>query len=93
VDSQIRLREAQAKYKTLVSSRDQVIAAKGAEERKLEETYEKLQELGIDAKELSSDQLQTILLTKEKELEDALVALEESLETGTRLLAEYQKVT
>ena len=85
------LKEIQSKVKELAGKRDQIIRDQGIEERKLEEAYEKLRELGIENPEnLSAKEIQDLAVKLQAELEEKLVALETQVNAGEALMAKYQ---
>jgi uncharacterized protein YceH (UPF0502 family) len=85
------LKEIQQKVKTLAGQRDQIIRDQGIEERKLEEAYEKLRELGItEPEKLSGQEIQDLATKLQAELEEKLTALETQVNAGEKLMAQYQ---
>lgn len=85
------LREIQSRVKELTSKRDQIIRDQGSEQRKLEEAYEKLRELGIENPEkLSALEIQALATQLQTELEGKLATLETQLTEGEALMAKYQ---
>lgn len=82
----------QTKVKTLASKRDQIIRDQGIEERKLEEAYEKLRELGVENPEsLSAQEIQDLATKLQTELDEKLTALETQVTQGEALMAKYQE--
>lgn len=87
------LKEIQSKVKELASKRDQIIRDQGIEERKLEEAYEKLRELGVeDPEKLTAQEIQDLATKLQKELEEKLAALETQVKAGEELMAKYQSL-
>jgi hypothetical protein len=87
------LQDIQTKVKALASKRDQIIRDQGIEERKLEEAYEKLRELGVDNPEtLSAQEIQDLAVSLQAELDGKLAALETQVTQGEALMAKYQEV-
>jgi uncharacterized membrane protein len=86
------LKDIQAKVKTLASKRDQIIRDQGIEERKLEEAYEKLRELGVEKPEdLSAQEIQDLATKLQAELEEKLTTLDTQVTQGEALMAKYQE--
>ena len=87
------LKEIQTKVKELASQRDRIIRDQGIEERKLEEAYEKLRELGIEnPEELSAQEIQDLAVKLQTELEEKLAALETQVNAGEQVMAKYQSL-
>jgi hypothetical protein len=85
------LREIQNRVKELTSKRDQIIRDQAVEQRKLQEAYEKLRELGIENPEkLSGQEIAALATQLQTELEGKLTALEMQLTEGEALMAQYQ---
>lgn len=85
------LKDIQAKIKILASKRDQIIRDQGIEERKLEEAFEKLRELGVEKpEELSAQEIQDLAGKLQAELEEKLTALDSQVTQGEALMAKYQ---
>jgi len=85
------LKDIQSKVKELASKRDQIIRDQGIEERKLEEAYEKLRELGVEKpEELSAQEIQDLSQKLQAEFADKLQALENQVTQGEALMAKYQ---
>lgn len=88
-----RLKAAQAKVKALAGDRDRVIREAGAQERKLEEAYEKLRELGIESPEkMTSKQLQTMAEQLREQLTEKLGTIETQIAKGEKLMAQYNAI-
>jgi len=85
------LKEIQGKVKALASKRDQIIRDQGIEERRLEEAYEKLHELGIEKPEdLSAQEIQDLADKLQAEFAEKLEALDKQVNQGETLMAKYQ---
>ena len=85
------LKDIQTKVKTLASKRDQIIRDQGIEERKLEEAYEKLRELGVENPEtLSAQEIQDLAEKLQTEFTEKLAALETQVTQGEALMVKYQ---
>jgi uncharacterized membrane protein len=87
------LKEIQSKVKELAGKRDQIIRDQGIEERKLEEAYERLRELGIEKPEdLTNEQIQELAEKFQNELTEKLTALETQVAQGEDLMARYRTI-
>jgi len=85
------LKEIQGKVKALAAKRDQIIRDQGIEERRLEEAYEKLCELGIEKPEdLSAQEIQDLADKLQAEFAEKLAALDIQVNQGEALMAKYQ---
>jgi uncharacterized protein YceH (UPF0502 family) len=85
------LNEIQNKVKALASKRDQIIRDQGAEERQLEQAYEKLRALGVEKpEELSAQEIQEMADKLQAELTEKLAALDQQVTQGEALMAKYQ---
>lgn len=77
----------QTQVKKLQTSRDQLIRDTGVAERKLEESLEKLKELGIDAAGLTSKELQDMAVELETTLKSKLTELSTQVTNSEALVA------
>ncbi len=90
---QDRLKQLKARVTTLQSSKDQINREQGIEQRKLDEAYEKLRELGVENPEaMSAKELQSLAETAKAQLDEKLTALGEQLTQGEALMAKYQQL-
>jgi hypothetical protein len=90
---QERLRAAQAKVKSLNSSREQIIGDARVEEQKLKQAYSNLRELGIENPEsMSIKELRALEVTSKAELEEKLNAVETQLAKGEELIRKYNSL-
>ena len=90
---QERLKQLKARVTALQSSKDQINREAGIEQRKLDESYEKLRELGVKEPEtMSAKALQELADTAKTQLGEKLTALEGQLTEGEALMAKYQQL-
>ncbi len=87
-----QLAQLQARTKTLTAHRDKLLRDTGIAERKLEESVEKLKELGVDASGLGSKELQALAEGFEAQLAEKVAELTGRVEEGEALVAKYQAV-
>ena len=87
-----QLTQLQARTKTLAGHRDKLIRDTGIAERRLEESLEKLKELGVDASGLGSKELQALAEDFEAQLAGKVAELAGKVEEGEALVAKYQAV-
>lgn len=91
MEIQDQIKQLQTRQRNLTVKREQLLRDAGVEERKLEESYEKLRELGIDSPEaLSVTELEAFSKDLETKLEESLILLDVELKKGETLLAEYE---
>ena len=90
---QEQLRDAQVRVKGLAAKRDQVIRDAGIEEQKLQQVYDNLKQLGVDAPEsLSKEDLEKLAEETKERLFVEMKGLMDALATGEGLLADYNKI-
>ena len=89
---QERLKEANAKVKTLASGRDQIIHDAGIEKQKLTQAYENLRQYGIEAETMTEAELQGMASKLQAQLTEWLQSIEEQLTKGDALMKEYQEL-
>ena len=90
---QDRLRIAQAKVKALNSSREKIIGDARVEEQKLKQAYSNLKESGIENPEnMTVKELRTLEASSKAQLEEKLVAVEEQLSEGEKLMQKYNEL-
>ena len=90
---QDRLRVAQAKVKALNSSREKIIGDARVEEQKLKQAYSNLKESGIENPEnMTVKELRTLEASSKAQLEEKLVAVEEQLSEGEKLMQKYNEL-
>ncbi len=93
VEAKERLQQLKARVTALQSSKDQINREAGIEQRKLDEAYEKLRELGVENPEtMSAKTLQELADTAQIQLDEKLTALEGQLTQGETLMAKYQQL-
>jgi hypothetical protein len=88
-----RLRQAQAKAKALLATRERIAGDIRVEEAKLKQTYDNLRELGIDdAENLTSKELQALSEKCQQALASKLESIELQLVKGDELLQKYNEI-
>lgn len=88
-----RLRAAQAKVKSLNSSREQIIGDARVEEQKLKTAYSNLKDLGVEnPEEMTIKELRALETKSKAELEEKLVAIETQLAKGEELIKKYNEL-
>lgn len=93
MEAKERLTQLKARVSALQSGKDQINREAGIEQRKLDEAYEKLRELGVQNPEtLSAKELQALADDAKIQLDEKLTALEEQLTQGETLMAKYQQL-
>lgn len=93
MEAKERLQQLKTRVTALQSSKDQINREAGIEQRKLDEAYEKLRELGVENPEaMSAKALQELADTAKIQLDEKLTALEEQLTQGETLMAKYQQL-
>ncbi len=91
--TQERLKQAQAKVRSLTSLREKIIGDARVEEQKLKQAYATLKELGIENPEaMSVKELRALEEASRTKLEELLVAIEEQLVAGEDLMKKYNAV-
>ena|ERR1700739_1533727 len=93
MDIQERLKQAQAKVKTLGTSREKIAGDARFEEQKLKQAYDNLRVLGVEDPESKSvKELKALEAETEAQLEEKLGAIETQLATGEELLKKYNEL-
>jgi hypothetical protein len=92
-DFNAELKSIQASVKTLGAQRDRLNRDAGVEERRVQESIEKLKELGIEAPDkLSVAQLSKLRDAAQEELRVKIDLLKGKVEEGQALMAEYEAI-
>ena len=87
---QERLKQAQARVKTLNSNRETLIGDARVEEQKLKQAYSNLEELGVDSPDkLTIEELKILEIESKTRLESLLLSIEEQLTKGEELMKKY----
>lgn len=93
MEAKERLQQLKTRVNALQSSKDQINREAGIEQRKLDEAYEKLRELGVENPEaMSAKALQELADTAKTQLDEKLTVLEGQLTQGETLMAKYQQL-
>lgn len=91
--TQERLKQAQAKVRTLMSSREKIVGDARVEEQKLKQAYAALKELGIEnAESMSITELRALKVESEAKLEQLLETIEAQLVKGEELMKKYNEL-
>jgi hypothetical protein len=90
--TQERLKQAQARVRTLNSSRETIIGDARVEEQKLKQAYDNLRELGIKSPEdMAIKELRELEEALKVKLEEKLSAIETQLAKGEELIKKYNE--
>ena len=93
MEAKEKLTQLKARVSALQASKDRINREQGIEERKLEEAYGKLRELGVENPEqMSAKALQALADEAQTNLTQILATLEEQVTQGEALLQKYEQL-
>jgi hypothetical protein len=91
--TQERLKQAQAKVRALMSSREKIVGDARVEEQKLKQAFANLKELGIESpEEMTIEELKALEVESKAKLEQLLETIEVQLVKGEDLMKQYNQL-